>query len=102
MNHSLRATTTTRLYDNNVDEQLICETTGHRSTAVHKYKSTSAEQKEHKSAILHGNKKSPAKHILVASVNSSTENSVGQDMPTISVSRNTGTNSAPTVNKELM
>ena len=35
-----------------VDEQLICETTGHRSAAVRKYKRTGAQQKEHKSAIF--------------------------------------------------
>ena len=33
-NHSLRATTATRLYESGLDEQLIAERTGHRSTAI--------------------------------------------------------------------
>ncbi|CAC5388535.1 unnamed protein product [Mytilus coruscus] len=35
-NHSLRASAATRMYDAGVDEQLICEVTGHRSNAVYK------------------------------------------------------------------
>ena len=46
-NHSLRATTATRLYQAGVDEQLIMERTGHHSVdAVRSYKRTSAEQLE--------------------------------------------------------
>ena len=44
-NHSLRATAASRLYQQNFDEQLICETTGHRSSAVRSYKRTSDGQK---------------------------------------------------------
>ncbi len=40
-NHSLRATTATRMYENGVDEQLIKEVTGHKSDAVRIYKHTS-------------------------------------------------------------
>ncbi len=40
-NHSLRATSVSRLYDAGVDEQLIQERTGHRSNAVCGYKRTS-------------------------------------------------------------
>ncbi|XP_046550056.1 uncharacterized protein LOC124259878 isoform X2 [Haliotis rubra] len=40
-NHSLRATTATRLYESGLDEQLIAERTGHRSTAIRAYKRTS-------------------------------------------------------------
>jgi integrase len=44
-NHSLRATAASRLYDKKFDEQLICETTGHRSKAVRSYKRTNEVQK---------------------------------------------------------
>ncbi len=54
-NHSLCVTTATRLYQNNVDEQIICECTGHSSEAVHSYKCTSTEQLKTVSNILHGN-----------------------------------------------
>lgn len=37
-NHSLRALAVTRLYDAGIDEQLITEKTGHRSTSVRSYK----------------------------------------------------------------
>ena len=44
-NHSLRATTATRLYHAGVDEQLIMERTGHRSLdGVRRYKRTSDNQ----------------------------------------------------------
>ena len=52
-NHSLRATAATHLYQAGVDEQIIMETTGHRSTdGVHSYKRTSTQQKEAVSDIL--------------------------------------------------
>jgi len=44
-NHSLRASAASRLYQQGFDEQLICETTGHRSNAVRGYKRTTAAQK---------------------------------------------------------
>ena len=53
-NHSLRATTATRLFQNDVSEQLIMNQTGHRSTAVHAYKRISDEQKQQVSAVLQG------------------------------------------------
>ena len=44
-NHSLRATTASRLYHNGIDEQLIMERTGHRSLdSVQLYKRTNEEQ----------------------------------------------------------
>ena len=44
-NHSLRATAATRLYQAGIDEQIIMETTGHKSTdAVRSYKCTSTQQ----------------------------------------------------------
>ena len=52
-NHSLRATAATRMYQQNVDEQHICETTGHRSSSVRSYKRTSDNQRAHKSDILY-------------------------------------------------
>ena len=45
-NHSLRSTCATKLYKNNVDEQLIQEVTGHRSLAVRSYKRTSDSQRK--------------------------------------------------------
>ncbi len=53
-NHSLRATTATRLYQSGVDEQLVMERTGHRSLeGVRNYKRTSSQQKEALSDILY-------------------------------------------------
>ncbi|XP_071119253.1 uncharacterized protein [Haliotis cracherodii] len=52
INHSLRATAATRLYQGDVDEQMICEITGHRSDAVRNYKRTSDNQKATVSDIL--------------------------------------------------
>ena len=47
-NHSLRATLATRLYEAGVDEQLIQESTGHRSVeALRNYKRTNSDQKFH-------------------------------------------------------
>ena len=45
-NHSLRSTAASRLYNKGFDEQLIMETTGHRSNAVRGYKRTSDDQKK--------------------------------------------------------
>ncbi len=46
-NHSLRATSATRLYEAEMDEQLIQERTGHKSNAIRGYKrmSTSLQKK---------------------------------------------------------
>ena len=52
-NHSLRATTATRLYAKGVDEQLIMERTGHSSTtAVRSYKRTTTSQLEQVSNLM--------------------------------------------------
>ena len=53
-NHSLRSTAATRMYHSNIDEQLICEITGHRSNAVRQYKRTCDTQRELASATVHG------------------------------------------------
>ena len=53
-NHSLRASSASRMYNSNVDEQLICEVTGHRSNAVHSYKRTCDDQRKTISNILYG------------------------------------------------
>ena len=55
-NHSLRATAATRLYAAGIDEQLIAEKTGHRSSSVRAYKRTSDEQQQQLSTILHGDR----------------------------------------------
>ena len=53
-NHSLRATAATRLYQNDVDEQIIQEFTGHHSIAVREYKRTSDDQKLMASNCVNG------------------------------------------------
>jgi hypothetical protein len=53
-NHSLRATAASRLYDEQVDEQLICEVTGHRSNAVRNYKRTTDTLKRKVNAVVQG------------------------------------------------
>ena len=45
-NHRLRSTVATKMYQQNLDEQLIMEVTGHRSLAVRSYKHTSERQKK--------------------------------------------------------
>ena len=44
-----------QLYKNDFDEQLVCETTGHRSSAVRAYKRTSDGQKKSISNALYRN-----------------------------------------------
>ena len=52
-NHSLRQSCATKLYDNGEPEQVIQETTGHRSVeGVRAYRRTSSAMKRKKSAIL--------------------------------------------------
>ncbi|CAC5402230.1 unnamed protein product [Mytilus coruscus] len=53
-NHSLRASAATRMYDAGVDEQLICEVTGHRSNAVRNYKRTNEKQKRKINSVIQG------------------------------------------------
>ncbi|CAC5373452.1 unnamed protein product [Mytilus coruscus] len=53
-NHSLRASAATRMYDAGVDEQLICEVTGHRSNAVKNYKRTNEKQKRKINSVIQG------------------------------------------------
>jgi integrase len=53
-NHSLRASAASRLYDENVDEQLICEVTGHRSNAVRNYKRTTTSLKRKVNSVVQG------------------------------------------------
>ena len=53
-NHSLRASTATRLYRAGVSDQLIKEQTGHRSNAIESYKRTSDIQKRNVSRVISG------------------------------------------------
>lgn len=53
-NHSLRASAATRLYNCQFDEQVIAETTGHRSNSIRQYKRTSDDLKEQASLALQG------------------------------------------------
>lgn len=68
-NHSLRASAATRMFDQQVDEQLICEITGHRSNAVRNYKRTSETLKRKVNAVVQGtstnddDSKSPSKKV---------------------------------------
>ena len=45
------------MYEGGLDEQLICEKTGHRSIAVRSYKRTSNRQMKQVSDVLYGNVK---------------------------------------------
>ncbi|XP_060572537.1 uncharacterized protein KIAA1958-like [Ruditapes philippinarum] len=53
-NHSLRAATATRLFQENIPEQLIMEQTGNRSNALFSYKRSSDQQKRLVSNVLQG------------------------------------------------
>ena len=53
-NHSLRATCVSRMFDKNIPEQIIKETTGHRSECVHVYKRTSEMLQENASKTVSG------------------------------------------------
>ena len=53
-NHSLRATGCTRMYQNNVEEQVIQEISGHRSLAVRSYKCTCNKQREYATKCIFG------------------------------------------------
>ena len=69
-NHSLRATTATRLYQAGIDEQLIMEKTGHHSLeGVRSYKRTSSEQQESISDILSMNKKHKSDSVPISAAN---------------------------------
>ena len=50
--HSLRITCTTRLFQNQVEEKLIRDRTGHRSNALFKYEKSSAQQQMMVSNLL--------------------------------------------------
>ena len=51
-NHSLHSTVAMKLYQNNVDEQIIMEITGHCSMAVRSYKRTSERQRKRASRCI--------------------------------------------------
>ena len=58
-NHSLRVTAATRLFQSGMDEQLIMERTGHRSTdGVRAYKRSSLQQQALVSRVLNGETRS--------------------------------------------
>ena len=58
-NHSLHATSASRLYNANVNEQLISEVTGHHLNAVRGYNRTSNDQLKSVSNILYGGEFKP-------------------------------------------
>ena len=90
-NHSLRATTASRLFRANVPEQLIREQTGHRSNAIYAYKRPSSEQKRSVSAVLQGqtseNTKSPSVEMVV---NSLIDKIADSDMETLRGEKHAG------------
>ena len=51
-NHSGKRTCATALFQEGVDEQLICSRSGHRSAAVRTYKEQSSTQEKHISSLL--------------------------------------------------
>ena len=53
-NHSLKATGCTRMYNNNVEEQVIQEISGHRSLSVRSYKQTSESQHKNATKCIFG------------------------------------------------
>ena len=53
-NHSLRATSASRMYENDIPEQVIKEITGHRSECVRTYKRTPDSIKERASMTISG------------------------------------------------
>ena len=81
-NHSLRHTSTTRLFQAGVDRKVIKEFTGHVSNAVDKYQLTSNDQREQISKIIGGECRSESKE------NTSNENVVHkkQQDPSLEIS----------------
>lgn len=59
-NHSLRATAATRMYDCNLDNQAIASVTGHRTTAIERYKRLSDEKRTHIQTAIQGGENSSA------------------------------------------
>lgn len=53
-NHSCRASAASRMFQNNMEEQLVMDKTGHRSTAVRSYKRTSDAQFRDVTRVLYG------------------------------------------------
>ena len=53
-NHSLRASSTTRMYDSDIPEQVIKEITGHKSDCVRVYKRTSDKLLKNASSSIGG------------------------------------------------
>ena len=77
--HSLRRSGATRLYDSGVPEQLIQETTGHRSSdGVRTYKCTSSALKREASEILQGS------DVEKKDENGAGENYVAQEVKVVS------------------
>lgn len=56
-NHSCRASAASRMFQSNMEEQLVMDKTGHRSTAVRSYKRTSDAQLRDVTKVLYGQKR---------------------------------------------
>ena len=91
-NHALKATAASRMYNNNFDEQLICEQLGNSSEAVRSYKWTSTDQKIAVSQTLYGQAKKPKLEVNAKKVPSDTvvvskPKPVQEDNPVLSCSQ---------------
>ena len=92
-NNSLRATAASRLYANNIDEQLITEQTGHRSNAVCRCKHSNFDQKMQVSHLLHG---LPAKRAKIQEIGKDNESEVIEIKEVESVKEKLDTKSSDT------
>ena len=72
-NHSLRATSATRMYNSYIPEQVIKEVTGHKSDCVRVYKKTSDEIREEASKTIGGECKKKEMELTKVTVNNGSE-----------------------------
>lgn len=81
----------TRLFDAEVDEQLITEVTGHRSTAVRNYKRTSDAKRQKVNSIIQGSSVEDSKpNIGIKNVEKSDQAAAGKDSDHCNFSSNKG------------
>ena len=88
-NHSLRATAATRLFDADIDEQLITEVTGHRSSAVRNYKRVNETKRQKINDVIQGTSSDKAESVpTVTTTPSSFERNDGKVSFTINLNLN--------------
>ena len=87
--HSLRATAATHLFDADIDEQLLTEVTGHRSSAVRNYKRVSETKHQKINDVIQGTSSDKAESVLtVTTTPSSFERNDGKVSFTINLNLN--------------